>query len=653
MTLKQLTDYGNEFQIKIIVNILQNNISYLDILELKAEHFNNRYNPLYTIIYDYISKYNTSPSVNTLVQEIRKLEQNELGYDINFDDMNQVIQEVMNHYRDQDLDYVKDEVISFIKQRSLENIMIESANAIESHSFEYNKVIDKISNVMIIGEQNNIGKKFSDTVANRYSETERKVVSTGQPIIDDLLDGGLGKGELGIIGANSGVGKCIDGKTEIEIEYEQIGLLVESKVVWVNSWDFDKYWSPEQKHVEAKTIQRKVKIKTLFDEMNIPNEENALYSPSFDIKVKTPYGYKRIKNLFRTEKQKTVRTYFSNNKNLKTSPNHRIKNSNDEWVFVKDLKYDDKIKTENGTVKVRKQYFGKMDEILYDISVEDVHCYYSNGILSHNSWILADFGYAAFKSGKNVLHYTLELSAQYTNLRYDAIMMRQKSRILKMKQPEIIAKIKSITNKYGNELIVKEYPTKFVTPQVILAHVKQLKGIGFVPDLIIIDYADLFISEKYSNSDSTYLESGNIYERLRGIARILEVPCWSASQMNRANADNDVSEGHNISDSYKKVMTVDVFITVSRKLKDKSANTARIHIAKNRFGQDGQTYNANFDVSIGKLDILEQYTIESQQVQQKIKSNSEVDKLIAGVKINILNKKNENKAELYENIEEE
>ena len=101
----------------------------------------------------------------------------------------------------------------------------------------------------------------------------------------------------------------------------------------------------------------------------------------------------------------------------------------------------------------------------------------------------------------------------------------------------------------------------------------------------------------------------------------------------------DVTEGHHVSDSYKKIMTVDFALSINRQLADKTANTARVHIAKNRMGEDGQTYNANFNVSIGKLELLEPFTVESQQVQQTFKNNSEVDSMIAGIKKNLLDKK--------------
>jgi len=529
MVLNKLTDYGNDFQIKLIVNILQNNINYLDILNLKIEHFSERLQPLYKIIYSYIEKYNSSPSVNVLSSEFNKIKQSEDN--VSVEDLNRIITEIMQHWTDSDLGYVKDEIINFIKQRSLETVLIQSAQSIQTKTFEYNSVLDEISNIMMIGEQNKIGEKFSSTVENRYSDTERKVVATNIPIIDEITNGGFGKGELAVVVAPSGAGKCVGGSTIITIKYNQ--LYNTTLKQWEDIWNINM---SAYSYTDIVTKIRRIRMDELFKLLNIGTSELSTFHPSFTIEVYTPAGYKNIVTLFRTEKQKTVRTYFSNGTSLKTSGKHRLLKENGKYEFVHNLKIGDKIKSDTGFSTIVDKQSSDFEEILYDISVEEVHCYYSNGVVSHNSWVLSKLGYEAFKNGHNVLHYTLELSAQYTNLRYDSVMMQIPSNDLHFKQEAVKAKIKSITSKYHNEIIVKEFPTKFVGVQALLAHVKQLKGIGFEPDIIIVDYADLLISEKYANSDSTYLESGNIYERLRGMGNILGVPIVTASQSHRCIA---------------------------------------------------------------------------------------------------------------------
>ena len=55
--------------------------------------------------------------------------------------------------------------------------------------------------------ERNIGHEYIQHIEDRYSETARETVSTGWEVIDELTQGGLGGGELGVIVAPAGVGK--------------------------------------------------------------------------------------------------------------------------------------------------------------------------------------------------------------------------------------------------------------------------------------------------------------------------------------------------------------------------------------------------------------------------------------------------------------
>ena len=46
-------------------------------------------------------------------------------------------------------------------------------------------------------------------------------------------------------------------------------------------------------------------------------------------------------------------------------------------------------------------------------------------------------------------------------------------------------------------------------------------------------------------------------------------------------------------------MTGDFILSLSRRMEDKMASTGRLHIIKNRFGQDGDTFPIEFDTSTG------------------------------------------------------
>ena len=60
---------------------------------------------------------------------------------------------------------------------------------------------------MKAGTERNIGHDYITDVEERYSETARETIKTSWPVIDELTQGGLGHGELGVIVAPAGIGK--------------------------------------------------------------------------------------------------------------------------------------------------------------------------------------------------------------------------------------------------------------------------------------------------------------------------------------------------------------------------------------------------------------------------------------------------------------
>jgi replicative DNA helicase len=214
------------------------------------------------------------------------------------------------------------------------------------------------------------------------------------------------------------------------------------------------------------------------------------------------------------------------------------------------------------------------------------------------TWVLAALGAAAVKAGKTVAHYTMELSQSYVGLRYDTVFTQIPSTELTNKREEVLSKLKRLSGK----LKIKYYPPKGASSKTIQAHLEKMIAAGNKPDLIIVDYADLLLSHS-NKTDSTYAEQGGVYIDLRGMSGELGIPIWTASQTNRSAIDSEVIEADKVADSYAKVMNADFIMSLSRKAKDKLSNTARVHIMKNRFGQDGITFPAKMDTTHGTIEV--------------------------------------------------
>jgi replicative DNA helicase len=238
------------------------------------------------------------------------------------------------------------------------------------------------------------------------------------------------------------------------------------------------------------------------------------------------------------------------------------------------------------------------------------------------SWTLVALGGFAIQMGYNVIHYTLELSESYTGRRYDAFFTGISVDQLDQHKD----KVDAISAELPGELIIREYPMGKTTINTIESHIQKVKDLGIEPDLIIIDYIDL-LSTRKRNVDRKG-EIDDIYTSTKGLARELNIPIWSVSQVNRAGAKDNIIEGDKAAGSYDKMMITDLSISLSRKKEDKVNGTGRLHIMKNRYGMDGLTFQVDVNTSNGQIAIGEQYDEEADTVTPRSKqSNDNFDDL--------------------------
>lgn len=352
--------------------------------------------------------------------------------------------------------------------------------------------------------------------------------------------------------------------------------------------------------IQTRTKTQKIKIGDLFFKLGIEPRPENMYLTEFDLKVKTPYGFKPIVTLFTTERQPSITTTFSNGESLNTSGHHLFKTENREWVKAEELTPNDLILTEEGVTKVSKQVVDKKEKVMYDLSVADVFCYYSNGILSHNSWMMVAMAAHAVKMGYNVVYYTLELGQDYVGKRFDCYFTGHNIEEIQHHRDEV----EKIVEGLAGKLVVKEYPPKAATVSTLKAHLQKCIDADIKPDLVIIDYIDYLrpISKKFAERKD---EIDDVYVGCKGLAKEFKVTVLSPSQVNRMGAKDDIIEGDKAAGSYDKIMVADFCLSLSRKKEDKVNGTGRVHIMKNRYGMDGMTYGAKIDTNNGHIELTE------------------------------------------------
>jgi len=432
---ESLVKYGTSFQSKIITSLLLNNKfikTVYDILEVSYfDADSNKF--LIKEIKKYFDKYKIPPTM-----EAMKVMIDELDNDVLKTSVVDSLRNAWNHRESPDLEFVQEKTLEFCRNQVIKKAIMDSVELLDTQQYE--KIKGVIDTAMRAGVERDIGHEYISGLEERLSQQSRNCIPTKWDSVNELMDGGLAGGELGVIVAPAGIGK---------------------------------------------------------------------------------------------------------------------------------------------------------------------------------SWTLQAIGADAVRQGKTVIHYTLELNAQYVGLRYDTIFTGQPTANLQYHKDEVSKKIQNLKG----ELIIKYYPTRTASINTITAHLQQCELQGIKADMVIVDYADIMKSTQ--NFSEKRHAIGLIYEELRGVAGEFDIPIWTASQANRSSLEEDVIDASKVSEDYSKVMTADFVMSMSRKVEDKIANTGRFHVIKNRFGPDGLTFPATINTNTGYIMIYEAHTKEGRSTQGKMDNSEE------------------------------
>ena len=239
------------------------------------------------------------------------------------------------------------------------------------------------------------------------------------------------------------------------------------------------------------------------------------------------------------------------------------------------------------------------------------------------SIFLCKFGSIAILHGHKVVHITHELSESRTAARYDALFTKidMSQRILR--KEELLKKINVVKSMSGgNNLRIKEFPTKTCSTNQIRAYLEKLKqSEGFEPEIIINDYLDLMVANFNAYREDDYSAQKRISEELRALAQELQIPIITASQTNRGAKDKDVISGGDIAESFGKTMTTDLMMSINQTFKEKLENKCNLYIAKYRNGPSGRMIPLNIDYE--KMNLYEIVDTPVQSTQQKTEKQDE------------------------------
>jgi len=197
-----LTQFGTSFQSKIIASLLRD-VKFIQTINdiLNPEMFDSDSNKwLVNSIRDYYAQYKKQPTLEVIKYKIDEIENDVLKSGVV-----DKLREVWKNIEATDLEFVQSQTLDFCKNQSLKNAILESVNLLENKDYDGIKSI--IDEAMKAGTERDIGQDYITSLDLRLEASARATTQTPWDVINDIMDGGLGEGELGVIVAPAGIGK--------------------------------------------------------------------------------------------------------------------------------------------------------------------------------------------------------------------------------------------------------------------------------------------------------------------------------------------------------------------------------------------------------------------------------------------------------------
>ena len=196
---------GNTFQLQILNNIILYKdfvSSIVDVLEPK--YFDNQYFKLIMqMTKEYYHKYEHAPSFSTLEQITKSEVTSPMAQKMVLDMITQVIDAPEDGYQ-----YVQEKALKFCKQQELQKVMSKAQKIIDKGDFEsYDHLEEMVREALQVGEVDTGTADVFFNLDEVLDDDFRHPIPIGITGIDNLLKGGLAKGEIGVILAPTGVGK--------------------------------------------------------------------------------------------------------------------------------------------------------------------------------------------------------------------------------------------------------------------------------------------------------------------------------------------------------------------------------------------------------------------------------------------------------------
>ena len=201
-TLQKLSTYGPVFQVKVLGALLTQRQFLINVIDsVDSEYFeSSAHKWVVEYIQKYFSEYHTTPTIETLSIEVKKLENEVLRISIA-----EALREAYKMSDNSDLEWVEAEFSTFCRNQQVKKAILNSVSLLEMNDFE--SILQLISKAVNAGEDKTVGLDYNIDIEARYREDDRNCIPFPWPVFNEITQGGYGKGDLVLVFGNPGGGK--------------------------------------------------------------------------------------------------------------------------------------------------------------------------------------------------------------------------------------------------------------------------------------------------------------------------------------------------------------------------------------------------------------------------------------------------------------
>jgi len=259
----RLSSYGYAFQIKVITSLLVDKSFLQQISDIMLPSYfeSDANNWIIDTILEYHKEYKSSPTLEVMKVKLEKVE-----HDVLKEQIIAHLKDAWKYTESPDLEYIKDQAMDFCKNQEIKKAILSSVELLKQG--DYDGIKARVDGALKAGADKDIGHDYMTQIDVRYTEAVRDVQSTPWEVINELTDGGLGKGELGVMVAPAGIGKSWalmnvgahlvkQGKTvlhyTLELNQAYVGLRYDSVITGIANQNLKHYQADIKEQIEKLT----------------------------------------------------------------------------------------------------------------------------------------------------------------------------------------------------------------------------------------------------------------------------------------------------------------------------------------------------------------------------------------------------------------